>query len=194
METNPDLPLANIELGDIVVLPDGRAMTARARVSLPHPVGSMAGFVLAGELEILLAAPRSVRDQIAVYTPISYLPASASHYRVAVEGATRYWAPHLPALGGAMGEVLYKVLEIRGQVDPAVIVTRGEELVVFIKATVAAPGDLQVMYMPRHTGPEVAVERHSGTVVPVFDPTSPAHIPLPATAPAERRSRRLVRR
>jgi hypothetical protein len=195
MTSTPNLPLASIELGDIVVLPDGRAMTARSRVTLPRPVGSMAGFVIAGELEVLLSSPASVSEPVGVYTPINYLPAAAQFCRTAVEGAARYWAPHLPALGGAMGEIIYRVIEIRGQVDPAVIVYRGEELTVFIKATIAQPGDLQVMYMPRSDANEVAVTRHSGTVEPAFDPVAPMQ--RPAVAPQSvpvRRTRRLVRR
>lgn len=185
------LPLADLELGDIVVLPDGRAMTVRSRVTLPQPVGSMAGFVIAGELEILLSSPSSAAEPIGVYVPVDHLPAAARYCRTVVEGAARYWAPHLPALGGAMGEIVYRVVEIRGQVDPAVLVYRGEELTVFIRATVANAGDLQVMKMPRAVDNEQEIVRHSGTVEPALDPLSPAHMPEPAQVP--QRTRRLVR-
>ena len=187
------LPLARIELGDIISLPDGRGLTARSRVTLPQPVGSMVGFVIAGELEVLLSSPTSAAEPIGVYTPINHLPAAARHCRTVVEGTARYWAPHLPALGGAMGEIVYHVVEVRGQIDPAVLVWRGEELTVFIKATIAQPEDLRVMYMPRSNDNEVAVERHSGTLVPSADPMVPAEQPLPVAVPDRKRRRLVVR-
>ena len=160
-----EYPLANIELGDVIVLPDGRAMTARAKVSLPSPVGSMSGFIIGGELEALLSLPTMSESPVLVYVPIDYLPESAAKARTVYEGAMRYWAPHLPALSGAMGELLYRVVLIRGSVDPIVIVYRGPEIIVFIKASYAHARDLRVLYMRRDADNEMEMDRHAATVV-----------------------------
>lgn len=173
VESAPDdvlAPLAHVELGDIVVLPDGRAMTVRARVTLPSPEGSMAGFLICGEMEILLSTPSFTSGPVNVYVPIDYLPESAAKARTVCEGAASYWAPHLPAMSGAMGEILYRVVEVRGSIDPIVIVYRGPEVIVFIRATYARSCDLQVLAMSRHTGPETDVTRHAGVVDPVVIP------------------------
>jgi hypothetical protein len=162
-----DMPLAHIELGDVVVLPDGRAMTARAKVSLPEPVGSMAGFVIGGELEALLSVPSRSESPVLIYVPIDYLPEAANRARTVYEGAMRYWAPHLPALSGAMGELLYRVVALRGSVDPIVIVYRGPEIVVFIRASQAAAGDLQVLYMQRGVDNDIAMDRHAAFTSPI---------------------------
>lgn len=159
-----EFPLANVELGDVVVLPDGRAMTARAKVSLPAPVGSMSGFIIGGELEALLSVPTMVESPVTLYVPIDYLPESAARARTVYEGAMRYWAPHLPALSGAMGELLYRVVALRGSVDPIVIVYRGPEVVVFIKASYVDPRDLRVMYMRRDVDNELQLDRHAAVV------------------------------
>jgi len=160
-----EYPLADIELGDVIVLPDGRAMTARAKVSLPSPVGSMSGFIIGGELKALLSLPTVNESPVLVYVPIDYLPEAAAKARTVYEGAMRYWAPHLPALSGAMGELLYRVVAIRGSVDPIVIVYRGPEIIVFIRATYAHAKDLRVMYMRRDAQNEMAIDRHAGFVV-----------------------------
>jgi hypothetical protein len=183
-----DLPLAHIELGDVIVLPDGRAMTARAKVSLPEPVGSMAGFVIAGELETLLSVPTRVESPILVYVPIDYLPEAAARARTAYEGAMRYWAPHLPALSGAMGELLYRVVAIRGSVDPIVIVYRGPEVIVFIRAAHASASDLRVLYMQRGVDNDLSMDRHAAFVSSPereFGPERFAPTQVPAT-PARR--------
>lgn len=160
-----DLPLSHVELGDVVVLPDGRAMTARAKVSLPAPVGSMSAFIIGGELEALLSVPTMADSPVLVYVPIDYLPEAAAKARTVYEGAMRYWAPHLPALSGAMGELLYRVVALRGSVDPIVIVYRGPEVVVFIKASYADARDLRVMYMRRDVDNEMHLDRQAATVV-----------------------------
>lgn len=174
-------PLADIALGDIVVLPDGRAMTARSKANLTHPVGSMASFVIAGEMEVLLSVPARAGDNILVYVPIDYVPESAENARVAAVGAANYWAPHLPALRGAMGEITYRVLEVRGSVDPIVIVYRGNEVIVFIRATFALPGELQVMAMRRSDANDVDVIRHAAVVIERDG--VPTHVPDDLLAP-----------
>lgn len=177
--TNPDAPLAHVALGDVVVLPDGRAMTTRCRVSLPLPVGSMAGFIIAGEMEVLLSTPARADAPVLVYVPIDELPFDPAQCRTAAEGAASYWAPHLPALRGAMGEILWRVVEVRGQVDPVVIVYRGPETIVFIRASYAWSSDLRVLYMRRDTANDVDVDRHAATVAePASDPlVVPDHEP-----------------
>jgi hypothetical protein len=160
------LPLAGVALGDIVSLPDGRAYTARSRVSLPMPVGTMAGFIILGELDVLLSLPPTVRSPVNVYVPVPRLPEYAKGKRALTvyQGATRYWSPHLPAVGGAMGELLYRVLEVRAQLDPIVLVYRGEELIVFVKASYAWPQDLRVESMDRGVDNEIAVARFAAVV------------------------------
>lgn len=163
---NADFPLADVALGDVVVLPDGRAMTVRSRVSLPFPAGSMAGFLVTGEFDALLSLPASTHEPLLVYVPIDHLPESAENARVVCEGAMNYWAPHLPALQGAMGELLYRVILVRGSIDPIVIVYRGRELIVFIRASVAMTDEIAVLAMRRDTSNQIAVDRHSAVVAP----------------------------
>lgn len=172
-------PLAELALGDIVLLPDGRSMTVRVRVSLPVVVGTMAGFAITGELECLLSAPTNADSPINLYVPLDRLPFTDSMLRTVVRGAANYWAPHLPALSAAMGEVLYRVVEIRGSSDPAVIVYRGDEMIVFVKAGFVWPDSLRVTYMRRPTSQGEAVTRYAAVVAP-----SAARVPTPADQPA----------
>jgi hypothetical protein len=186
----PGLPFSDIELGDIVALPDSRSVTSRGKVMLPQPVGSMAGFVVCGELEMLLSVPTSAFASVAVYTPVAELPVDASRCRVAAEGSFRYFAPHLPGLTGAMGELLYRVLEVRGMVDPVVCIWRGNEVIIFVKATVAHPGDFHVLFAPRSEDNDVEVTRYAATVdVPASAPAM-----QPARVLPERKVRPLTRR
>lgn len=157
-------PLAYVALGDLVALPDGRRLSVRARVSLSIPEGPMAGFVICGELEVLLSMPSQQHAPFGVYIPIPYLPESAADAKVVSEGVTSYWAPHLPSAAGAMGELAWRVLRPRNALDPIVAVYRGNELVVFVKASQASGDDLSVRYMPRSGGQDAPAVRHSALI------------------------------
>lgn len=159
-------PLAGLALGDIITLPDGRDLTVRSLVSLTQPVGSMAGFVLLGELELLLSIPSLLGAPDGVYLPIERFPVPTSNTRCASEGAARYWAPHLPALGQAMGEIYYRVIEVRGSIDPVVVIYRGPEAVVFVRTGYTFDGELRITALRRDPSNEnVDVDRHAADVV-----------------------------
>lgn len=178
--------LSDTVLGDVVVLPDGRALTVRSRVDLPVQIGSINGFVLMGELEALLGFPPLDADPFLVYQPVPYLPVDPSRCRLAAEGVTRYWAPHLPAASGAMGEVAYRVLEVRGQLDPVVIVYRSSEMVVFVRTAIAFGNDLKVLAMDRPLSDSDPVARHAAFVDrPAWVQPTPVQQPVPE--PARRR-------
>jgi hypothetical protein len=180
---HPLHPLAYVALGDLVALPDGRRLSVRSRVSLPVPEGTMAGFLLCGELEALLSLPPRLDAPAGVYIPIPYLPDYAQDAKVVFEGVTSYWAPHLPSASGAMGELSWRVLRIRNRFDPLVAVYRGNELVVFVKASEAAMQDLSVWFMPRSSD-ETAVQRHSALI------GQPVQAPQPERTLTPSRTRR----
>jgi hypothetical protein len=180
----------SVHLGDVVCLPDGRCLTARAKVELPMVLGSMAGFIICGEMEALLSTPPPSSRTAHLYHPVHTLPREARQARAVFSGACSYWAPHLPAKRQAMGELLYKVAEVPGTVDPLVIVWRGPEAVMFVRAESFSVDGLSVLYMPRDNEDTAAVSWRSSRVrqselvpdaVPVSVPASaPAAVPAPS--------------
>lgn len=170
--------LLALELGDIVTLPDGRQLTVRAlERHLTPTVGTMAGFVLGGEVgpqATLVSIPSGPDGPVTLYTPLDYIPAHARDARAVTEGVVSYWAPHLPNLSGAMGELGYKVCAVRGQIDPMVVLWRGRERIIFVRSAVASVADLEFLCMARDpSATEVDQERHAARV------TSPAQVPVP---------------
>lgn len=156
----PVVPLAYVALGDVVMLPDGRQMSVRAKSALTVPIGSMAGFVVCGELDLLLSTPATANGPVHIYAPVDNLPGLAQRARVVAEGAARYWAPHLPAIRGAMAELAYRILEVRGSIDPVVLMYRGPEVIKFVKAGTVPSEDLRVLYMDRSQSNDIDVVRH----------------------------------
>lgn len=156
--------LGNLRLGDIVVLPDGTSTTARGKTVFEIPVGTMAGFIICGELKVLLGSPNTEEAPVNIYVSIDQFPSALNRARVAAEGAMRYWAPHLPSLGGAMGELTYRVLQIRGSSDPVVIIYRGDEAIVFIRATQVNRKDLRIFPMDSSVRNEINVQRQTGVI------------------------------
>lgn len=162
--------LLGLQLGDIVTLPDQREVTVRSiERSLAQPVGTMAGFVLAGEIgpqATLLSIPTNPDGQVLLYSPLENIPSRCKDARCVVEGAVSYWSPHLPNLSGAMGELTYRVFDIRGSIAPMVLVWRSGERVVFVQSAVATFAQLRFDYLGRDLGKtEVAQERHASRVL-----------------------------
>jgi hypothetical protein len=177
-------PFTSLHLGDIVSVPDGRSLSVRVLVDLPPTPMPISSFVVLGELEMMLAASSS-RGLVHAYAPVAYLPPAMSSARVLAEGAAAYWAPHLPAAGGAMGEVLYRVVSLRSQVAPIVLVYRGPELIVFVPAGEFSLAGLRALRMPRAAHDPAPVARFAAVVDPLNVPvTSPVSSPGRSDVPS----------
>lgn len=151
--STPFHALHDLELGDIVTLPDGKPQTVRSiERRLERTVGVMAGFILAGEIGpscTLMSLPPTPGDEVVLYTPLDEIPSNVGAPKVAVEGVSSYWAPHLPNFSGAMAELGYKVCTIRGARDVLVILWRGRERVIFVKSAITTPDAIGMERMKR---------------------------------------------
>lgn len=165
-----DAPLSELALGDVITVGSGRTYSVRAVASWAAPVADLTGFVLLGELELLLGVPGSGRP-VDVFLPVERFPSDRGEARSAAEGAVRYWAPHLPAMSDAMGELLWRMVLVRGRVDPMFVLYRGDESIVFVRSFEASADHLHTLRMSRGQD-ETAVSRVSGEVVPV-----PSYVP-----------------
>jgi hypothetical protein len=75
-----------------------------------------------------------------------------------------------------MGEIFYRVLEVRGSTDPVVVIYRGPESVAFVRSGFAWPNDIEVLAMPRDPSNEqITVDRHTAQVK-----ITPAYAPAPS--------------
>lgn len=184
--------LRNLQLGDIVSLHSGVALSVRASErQLAQPVGTMSGFVLLGEVgpeSVLLSIPEGKQDTVNIYTPLDHVPAHAQVARVECQGVISYWAPHLPNLSGALGELGYKVASLRGTVDPMVLIWRGKERVVFVRTSAIAYDLLKITELPRNSAEtEHDQQRYAATVHPSPYLTQPAPKSLPKEVSAPRK-------
>lgn len=171
--------LAGLELGDIVTMPPARSLTVRAVAAFAAPTASLDGFALLGECELLVASPVGVSHEHQVFLPVGTL-AAAKGARLLLEGVASYWAPHLPSLTGAMGELPFRLIEVPGYTEPWILVYRGPEVLVFMRSYEIDEHGLQVLTMPRRSGADlVEIRRHAATVQPL-----PNQVPAPAAVPA----------
>ena len=171
-----DSPLAGLELGDVVTLPDGRSLSIRALAAFSEPQMTVGGFVILGECESMLTTPSRQGLPHLEYLPVGTLSA-AKGARVMLEGVASYWAPHLPSYVDAMGELPFRLLEVPGHSDPWILVYRGPEVLVFMRSRESDLGQLGVLHMPRRVGAdEVQIRRHAATIMPSYVP-APSQIP-----------------
>jgi hypothetical protein len=163
-------PLSNVSLGDVVTLPDGRAHSVRALATWRFPVEDIAGFVLLGEMSLLLDIPVSGRP-LDVYIPVDKMSTPPSSVQSVCDGVVRYWSPHLPSISGALPELSYRVLSSVTRLDPVFVLYREEEAIMFVRAGQLKLESLRTHRMPRSTS-EQSADRHSATLTPV-----PAYVP-----------------
>lgn len=172
-------PLLELALGDIVTLPDGATYSIRSLVKFKEAVEDVAGFLLLGEMEAVLAIPPATNAPVSMYLPVNRFPHTRSQTVSVADGVTRYWAPHLPSAGKAMGEIMYRVVTSIGSVTPTMVLYRGPDAVVYVSAGQFRQERLSVSCMPRDASNEdVVVQRHSGDVdvTPAFVPSSDSEL------------------
>ena len=194
--TSPYHALRDVQLGDVITLGGSQALSVRAvERALAAPVGTMSGFILAGEVgpqAALLGIPLNPTEPVGVYTPLDHIPPHARGAVAMCQGVISYWAPHLPGLSGAQGELGYKVARVRGSVDPLVLVWRGAERVVFIRTTTFPVEQLVVESLPRDArNTEVDQVRYAATVGSSPSITYPTRHEVPAAHPLTRVLQRL---
>ena len=157
--------LAGVHLGDVISFPDSRSLTVRSRVVLPNPVGQMAGFVVCGELELLVGFPLLAAHPHVQYQRVGRRPPEGLRARSVYSGVANYWAPHLPAARSAMGEISWRVAEVAGSLDPLVVLFRSDEPAVFMRDGELRQEDLDIKWMPRDRPDERIFRRQSSKVV-----------------------------
>lgn len=172
--------LAELRLGDILTLPDGRSLSVRMLAPLPENPLRISSLVTLGDLEMILAPTTTGRAEVLL--PVESLPPSAASAKHLCDGASSFWAPHLPAVGGAMGEVLFRLLMLRDVFAPLVVLDRSGDHVFFLRVGEVELLSVRATRMPASSLSDTPVARFAGVVDPA---------PAPVVAPS--RERRLPR-
>lgn len=177
-----DGDFSGYRLGDIVTLPDGVSRSIRMAAPLPPNELLVSHLVLLGELEMVLAP---VPVGVHILLPVEHMPPQVSSAKHLCEGAAAYWSPHLPALSGAMGEVLYRLFMLRSSFVPVTALTRSDDTVFFVRSGQVKLSDVHVLRMPRTSTSGMAVSRYAAIVDPIVTPVTdpapkpPRRIPIP---------------
>jgi hypothetical protein len=174
--------LNDLRLGDILTLPDSRSFSVRMLAPLPENALRLESLIGLGDLEMLLAPDAS--GCVHVLMPTESLPPGASTAKRLCDGASAFWAPHLPAVGGAMGEILFRVLLLRNVFAPLVVLDRSGEYVFFLRIGEVTTGALATTRMPISALSETPVARFAAVVDPVpvkvLDPAEERPLPRPS--------------
>lgn len=174
--------LSDLRLGDILTLSDGRSFSVRMLAPLTENALRIESLIALGDLELLLAPDHT--DRVHVLLPTETLPPGASTAKRLCDGASAFWAPHLPAVGGAMGEILFRVLLLRNVFAPLVVLDRGGDHVFFLRVGDVDVASLSSLRMPVSALSGTPVARFAGVVDPVpvkvLDPREERPLPKPS--------------
>jgi hypothetical protein len=171
----------SLELGDLLKLPDGRSYTIRSVIRLELNQGLCSGFLLLGEFEAVLTIPATTSAPTQLLSPQNPAILKNVQLRTIAEGVSRFWAPQIPAVAGAMSEMPFRVLAVRGQEHPVLVCFRGPESVVFGRQATLWPSNIQFSAMGVGEAVEgEAVERKTGRVQIERDVPAPERVRTPA--------------
>lgn len=177
--------LSDLRLGDILTLPDGRSLSVRMIAPLPDNTLGVTALIALGDLEMLLAP--GTRGRIDVLLPVESLPPSAASAKHLCDGASSFWAPHLPAVGGAMGEVLFRLLLLRDVFAPLVVLDRSGDHVFFLRVGTVDALSVRATRMPVSVLSDTPVPRFAAVVdpvpAPVLEPDRSRPLPRPVRVP-----------
>ncbi len=163
-------PLEDLALGDVVSIAGTHTYSVRALATWHAPILDLFGFVVLGELDLLLGVPASGRP-VDLYLPTTRFREHPSTMSSASEGVVRYWAPHLPSHGGAMAELLYRLLLVEGQIEPIFVLYRGDEAVVFERNRGIPHEHIQTSRLQRGAD-EGTLQKYQASFTPL-----PAYVP-----------------
>lgn len=123
------LQLNGLWLGDLIRFPGGQTHTVRSVVQFPAPRGSLSGFVVCGEMELVLSFPHGRDDVVGlchrvpgtVPDPVGVVRLGTGH---------SYWVP--PNLGGVVGGLIgWELWDVPGVAHPVIAVSRRREVTRF---------------------------------------------------------------
>lgn len=142
---------AALELGDIIAgvgSPAGHSVRALGRVD--DPLSSISEFAVLGELDMVLTTgPANVEGFVNAYRPVPGFPADPAACRQEAVGAVRFWPAHAPCVPDMMGELLWRIVSVRGRTQPLLLLYRSGEMVPFVFERTVPASELLVRQMQR---------------------------------------------
>lgn len=170
--------LRQLNLGDIVTFPDGRDFSLRMIADIPDNPLRISRLLALGDLELVLAAGDAA-SEVQVLLPVETLPPGASSAKVLCDGAAAFWAPHLPAIGGAMGEITFRLLMLRSAFAPLAVLNRSGDHIFYLRMGTLELSRIKVTHLPVSALSSAPVARFAAVVDPI-------PVTVPTTAPARR--------
>lgn len=168
---------SNLKLGDVVETYSGALETVRAVASVADNVAEVNGLCILGDMNAMLLCRKDDATTVTMLVPVQNIPkgAQTAHYLAA--GLVSFWAPHLPAIGGALSTSKYELLLFADTRNPFVRVVRGHETIFFDNAASVQASTFSIGHQKLSPLNKTKVTRYAATINESYVPNIPAVLP-----------------
>jgi len=167
---------SNLRLGDLVETPSGDLETVRAVASVGYNIADVEGLCILGSMNAVLLC-RQDEENLVMLVPVQNIPQGAQTAQRMASGLVSFWAPHMPAIGGALCTAKYEIMMLMDTRDLFVMVTRGKETIFFnnhvdLPASAFSVGHQKLSHMNKDK-----VSRYAAVVSDSYVPFIPQAVP-----------------
>lgn len=150
-----------LRLGDYLVV-NNEPRTVRGIITAGHLPFKIKGYIILGELDYIVEIPIE-GQHCTILSPSNIPPGNGESV---MEGAITYFAPHLPAIGGAMGELLFRVVVSKGYSEPIILIYRNAEVIAYYKYDVLKSSMIKHEKLKKSKASNEMTPRHAAIVNP----------------------------
>jgi hypothetical protein len=157
--------LSTVRLGDLLDVDGCGPVTVRSVAALSAARPSFTGFVVCGELDVVVTVPHAAGIRPSVHRPRPVRPDEFCGAVSVAAGVSSFWAPHSPPEPTALGELAWRVVSVPGYPEDVFIVWRGQEAIAFTFSH--RPHRVGIHALPPHRTVAGHTRRQQAYVVPV---------------------------
>jgi hypothetical protein len=150
-----------VRLGDYLLV-NNEPRTVRGIIGAGHLPFKIKGYIILGELDYIVEIPTEGKH-CTILSPSTQTPNNGESV---MEGAITYFAPHLPAVGGAMGELLFRVVVSKGYSEPIILIYRNAEVIAYYKYDVLSTMSIRHERIKKSKAGNETTPRHAAIVNP----------------------------
>ena len=164
---------SNLMLGDIVETYSGALETVRAVASVAYNIADIDGLCILGDMNAALLCRKDDTTTVIMLVPVQNIPKGAQTAHYLASGLVSFWAPHLPAIGGALSTSKYELMLFEDTQNLFVRVVRGNETIFFDNAASVQASTFSIGHQKLSPLNKTKVTRYAATI----DESYVSHIP-----------------
>lgn len=136
------------------------------------------GLCVLGDMNAVLLCRKDDTDAILMLVPVQNIPKGAQTAHLLASGLVSFWAPHLPAIGGALSTSKYELMQFEDTRNLFVTIVRGNETIFFDNAVNISASTFSIGHQALSPLNKTRVVRYAATIDESYVTNIPSALPL----------------